>query len=83
MILTEYDIQYTIQKAIKGSVLTDHLAHQAVDDYQSMNFEFLDENIMLVTDCETPGPDEGPEEGSRWSIIFMEPLTRWVMELAL
>ena len=42
MILTEYDIQYTTQKAIKGSVLVDHLAHQAVDDYQSMNFEFPD-----------------------------------------
>ena len=24
------------QKAIKGSVLADHLAHQAVDDYQSL-----------------------------------------------
>ena len=60
--------QYTTQKAIKGSVLADHLAHQAVDDYQSMNFEFPDENIMLVTDCEEPGPDEGPEEGSRWSM---------------
>ena len=35
-----------------------------------MNFEFPDENIMLVTDCETPGPDEGPEEGSRWSMYF-------------
>ena len=67
MILTEYDIQYTTQKAIKGSVLVDHLDHQAVDDYQSMNFEFPNENIMLVTDCEEPGPDEGPEEGSRWS----------------
>ena len=44
--------------------MADHLAHQAVDDYQSMNFEFLDENIMLVTDCEEPGSDEGPEEGS-------------------
>ena len=64
MTLTEYDIQYTTQKAIKGSVLADHLAHQAVDDYQSMNFEFPDENIILVTDCETPGSDEEPEEGS-------------------
>ena len=27
MILTEYDIQYTTQKAIKGTVLEDHLAH--------------------------------------------------------
>ena len=58
MILTEYDIQYTTQKEIKGSVLADHLAHQAVDEYQPMNFEFPDENIMLVTDCEEPGPDE-------------------------
>ena len=39
-----------------------------VYDYHSMNFEFSDENIMLVTDCEEPGPDEGPEEGSQWSI---------------
>ena len=64
MILTEYDIHYTTQKEIKGSVLADHLAHQAVDDYQTMNFEFPNENIMIVTDCEEPGPDEGPEEGS-------------------
>ena len=27
MVLTEYDIQYTTQKEIKGSVLADHLAH--------------------------------------------------------
>ena len=64
MILTEYNIQYATQKAIKGSVLADHLAHHAMDDYQSMNFEFPDKNIMLVTDCEEPGPDDGPEEGS-------------------
>ena len=37
---------------------------------QSMNFEFPDEDIMVVTDCEVPGPDEGPEEGSRWSMHF-------------
>ena len=32
-----------------------------------MNFKFSDENIMLVTE---PRPDEGPEEGSRWSMYF-------------
>src|SRR3954469_22394796 len=56
MILTEYDIQYSSQKAIKGSVVANHLAHQAVDDYQALNFDFPDEDIMLVTDCEQPGP---------------------------
>ena len=52
MILTEYDIKYTTQKAIKDSVLADHLAHQAVDDYQSIKFEFPDEDIMMVNNCE-------------------------------
>ena len=52
MILTEYDIQYITQKAIKGSVLADHLAHQAVEDYQSMKFEFPDEDIMMVNNYE-------------------------------
>ena len=62
--------QYTTLNFFLSSVLEDHLAHQAVDDYQSMNFEFPDEDIMVVTDCEVPGPDEGPEEGSRWSMHF-------------
>ena len=61
MILTEYDIQYTTQKAIKGSVLADHLAHQAVEDYHSMKLEFPDEDIMMVNNCEEFGPYDGPE----------------------
>ena len=69
-ILGYNNIQYITQKAIKGNVLADQLAHQAVDDYQSMNFEFPDENIMLVTDYGGHGLDEGPEEGPRWSVYF-------------
>ena len=63
-------IEYTTQKAIKGSVLADHLSHQAVDDYQSMNFDFPDEHIILVADCAKPGPYDGPEQGSRWTMVF-------------
>ena len=48
IVLTEYDIQYTTQKEIKGSVLEDHLAHQDVDEYQSMNFEFPYENCYTL-----------------------------------
>ena len=70
MILTEYDIQYTTQKAIKGSILADHLAHQPVDDYQPMRFEFPDEDIMYIRDYNIPGPEEGPEPGSRWTLVF-------------
>ena len=50
--------------------MADHLAHQTVDDYQSMHFDFSDENIMRVTDYEEPGPYDGPEHGSRWTMVF-------------
>ena len=36
MLLSEYDIQYVTQKAIKGSILVDHLAHQPLSEYQPM-----------------------------------------------
>ena len=45
MILTEYDIQYTSQKAIKGSVLSDYLAQQPIDDSRPRKFEVPDEDI--------------------------------------
>ncbi|XP_050881388.1 uncharacterized protein LOC127084911, partial [Lathyrus oleraceus] len=70
MLLSEYDIQYVSQKAIKGSVLSDYLANQPVEDYQSLKFDFPDEDIMVVKDCEIPGLDEGPEPGSRWKLMF-------------
>ena len=70
MILTEYDIQYTTQKAIKGSVLADHLAHQAIEDYQPMRFDFPDEDIMNLDNIEGNGPYDGPENGSRWTLYF-------------
>ena len=80
MILTEYDIQYTTQKAIKGSVLADHLARQAVDDYQSMNFEFPDESIMIVKYLDRM---KDPRKDPDGLCILMEPKTRWVTALAL
>ena len=70
MILTEYDIQYKTQKAIKGSVLDDHMAHQTVEDYQSMKFDFPDEDIMTLDNVEDFRPYDGPEQGSRWTLYF-------------
>ena len=42
MLLFEYDIEYRSQKAIKGSILADHLARQPIEDYQSMQYDFPD-----------------------------------------
>lgn len=70
MALTEYDIQHVTQKAIKGSVMPDYLAHQPLEDYQSMHFEFPNEDIMLIIDCNIPGPEEGPKPRSRLTLVF-------------
>ncbi|XP_050918718.1 uncharacterized protein LOC127136168 [Lathyrus oleraceus] len=35
-----------------------------------MNFEFSDEDIILIRDCNILGPEEGPEPGSRWTLVF-------------
>src|SRR4051812_43755149 len=36
MLLSEYDIEYRAQKAVKGSILADHLAHQPINECQSL-----------------------------------------------
>ena len=72
MLLLEYDIEYRSQKAIKGSVLADHLAHQPIEDYQSVQYDFPDEEILYLKmkDCDEPLLEEGPEPGSRWGMLF-------------
>lgn len=70
MLLIEYDIQYVTQKAIKGSMLADYLTHRPMEDYQHIWFDFPDEDVMVIKDCEALGPDEGLEPGSRWKLIF-------------
>lgn len=51
-------------------MLAYYLAHQLMEDYQCIRFNFPNEDVMVIRDCETPGPDEGPESGSRWKLIF-------------
>ena len=46
MLLAEYDIVYTPRKAIKGSVVADHLAEHAISDPGPMWMDFPDESIM-------------------------------------
>jgi len=72
MLLFEYDIVYRSQKAIKGSILADHLAHQPVDDYQQIKFDFPDEEIMYLKmkNCDEPLFGEGPDPESKWGLIF-------------
>ena len=65
--LLEYDIEYRTQKAIKSSVLADYVSHQLVDDYQSIKYDFPNEDVMFlkVEDCDEPLLEEGPDPKSR------------------
>lgn len=40
-----------------------------MEDYQPMQFDFPNEDVMVIRDCETPSLDKGPESGSRWELV--------------
>jgi len=65
MLLSEFDISYVTQKAIKGSTLAEFLAHQPVNDYQPMQLEFPDEDIMALFATE-----ESTEDERKWTLFF-------------
>ncbi|XP_055819392.1 uncharacterized protein LOC129888443 [Solanum dulcamara] len=49
ILLSEFDIVYVTQKAIKGQALADHLAENPVDqDYEPLKTYFPDEEVLFV-----------------------------------
>lgn len=48
MMLSEFDIIYVSQKAIKGQAIADFLADGPADELSSLKFNFLDEYILCV-----------------------------------
>eukprot|EP00256_Glycine_max_P042578 XP_006593170.1 uncharacterized protein LOC102668603 [Glycine max] len=65
VLLSEFDIVYVTQKAIKGSVLADYLAQQAINDYQPMHPEFPYEDIMTLFEEEVENKDR-----DKWIVWF-------------
>eukprot|EP01018_Ginkgo_biloba_P041009 Gb_05884 [translate_table: standard] len=58
MLLSEFDIEYVNQKAVKGQVLADHLAEAPLSENSPMSIGFPDESILSL--------DESPE----WKLYF-------------
>ncbi|KAG8481494.1 hypothetical protein CXB51_026340 [Gossypium anomalum] len=65
ILLSEFDIVYVNQKAIKGSEIADFLASRALEDYEPLNFDFPNENLMYVATTE-----EDPQESRPWKLNF-------------
>ena len=52
VLLSKFDILYVSQKAIKGSAIADFLAERANEEYEPMNFDFPNEDLMAVLQIE-------------------------------
>ncbi|XP_070022208.1 uncharacterized protein [Nicotiana sylvestris] len=52
ILLSEFDIVYVTQKAIKGQALADHLVENPVDgEYEPLKTYFLDEDISFIREA--------------------------------
>jgi len=60
VLLAEYDIVYMTRKAVKGSVIVDHLADHALEDYEPLKFDFPNEDVLSI--------DEGKLDW--WTMYF-------------
>ncbi|KAA3481966.1 gag/pol polyprotein [Gossypium australe] len=65
ILLSEFDIIYVNQKAVKGSATADFLASRALEDYEPLDFDFPNEDLMYVVDTE-----EGASEDHPWKLNF-------------
>ena len=65
VLLSEFDIVYVTQKAVKGSALADYLAQQPLQDYRPMHPEFPDEDIMALFE-----EKRTHEDIDKWIVCF-------------
>ncbi|XP_040956101.1 uncharacterized protein [Gossypium hirsutum] len=52
ILLSEFDIVYVNQKAVKGSAIADFLASRALEDYEPLSFDFPNEDLICVAATE-------------------------------
>ncbi|KAK9010715.1 hypothetical protein V6N11_043585 [Hibiscus sabdariffa] len=48
MLLSEFDILYVSRKAIKGSAIANFLASRAANDYEPLDYNFSDEDLLNI-----------------------------------
>ncbi|KAK5813415.1 hypothetical protein PVK06_028865 [Gossypium arboreum] len=65
ILLSEFDIVYVNQKAMKGSAIADFLASRSLEDYEPLNFNFPNEDLIYVAATEEDTP-----ENRLWKLNF-------------
>ncbi|XP_016740137.1 uncharacterized protein [Gossypium hirsutum] len=62
ILLCEFDIIYVNQKTVKRSTIADFLASRALEDYEYLNFDFPNEDLMHVATTEEGAQEVHPRK---------------------
>lgn len=75
MILSEFDIQYTERRAIKGQAIADQLAEAPLPGKQTMEIEFPDRDVLALSTKQWTLYFDGSytQHGSGSGILFITP----------
>ncbi|KAA3465493.1 RNA-directed DNA polymerase (Reverse transcriptase), Ribonuclease H-like protein [Gossypium australe] len=65
ILLSEFDIVYVNQKALKRSAIANFLASKALEDYEPLDFDFPNEDLMYVATTEESTLEDRP-----WKLNF-------------
>ncbi|KAA3486824.1 RNA-directed DNA polymerase (Reverse transcriptase), Ribonuclease H [Gossypium australe] len=65
ILLFEFDIVYVNQKAVKGSAIADFLASRALEDYEPLNFDFPNEDLLYIATTK-----DDSQESHSWKLNF-------------
>ena len=59
VLLSQYDITFITQKSMKGQAMVDHLADIPFPEYQPLQTQFPDEDILFaMEDSEQKDPED-------------------------
>jgi len=62
MLLTKNDIIYMMKKIVRESVIVDHQAKNVGEDYELLNFDFHDKDVLIMKE----------EENSEWCNMYFD-----------
>ncbi|XP_047320555.1 uncharacterized protein LOC124924582 [Impatiens glandulifera] len=75
MMISEYDITYTVQKSIKGSIVADLLADQPITVEPSFELDFPDDSIISISSdtCKLMFDGASFKHGYEIGILLIDP----------
>ena len=65
--MSQYDITFIMQRAMKGQAMADHLADFPLPEYQPLQTQFPDEDILFAME---DSEEKDSEDQEQWQLYF-------------